>query len=197
MEILKESIDEVIKTSMEGSHALHNFHQSNLEILASLHHLPKPIACSAQICQTTPKCYTNYEPRVQNNLTQILVATNQVHSTDLIPSNWNNQLSWFDQSGVEKSNQEQRGYLDKKYIIRSNFHGNGPLTTDDSASILTFVVEPTQKSPIWVCQVQKGFLKYPVTDGELDVAAVGSITTHIPPSVDRYVPFIDGLKGLK
>lgn len=180
---------------MEGPHTLHNLHQTTIELLSSLNHLPKPISCSLQVCQTTPKCFTNYEPKIQNNLTSLIVATTNDYSNHLIPSNWKSQLSWFDIGGVEKSNLEQRGYLDKKFIIRSNFQGNGPITQNDSTSILTFLIETTQKNPIWICQVQKGFLKYPITDGELNIAATGSITSQISSTINRYIPFQDALKG--
>jgi hypothetical protein len=196
MEIFREALDDYIKASMEGPKTLHELHQYNLQILTSHHssHLPKPIACDVVVCGIVPKCFTNYEPRVQNDLTKIIVPTSVDHSSSL-PANWMTEISWFDQGGVKKSMDEKRGYMDKKYIVRSNFTGEGVLTFVDSASVLTIQINPTEKSPIWLCQVQKGFLKYPATDGELDVAASASIQTHVPLPLN--IPYVDGLKGLK
>lgn len=196
MEIFKESLDDYITASMEGEKTLHELHQTNSQILSSHHssRLPKPIACEEIVCGKTPQCYTNYEPKMKNNLTDIIVSTRRSNEPAL-PKNWMFEISWFDQTGVKKAIEEKRGYLDKKYIIRSNFTGEGALTTIDSDSILTVHINPTQKGPIWLCQVQKGFLKYPPSDGELDQAAALSIHTNIPLPVNLLAPFVDGLKG--
>lgn len=208
LEIFKEALDDVIVASMEGPKTLHDLRQQALEALTlSGAHLPKPVACDPQVCLKIPKCFTNYEPRIQNDLLERIVPTRdlpqssfpkssqQFSLASLLPLNWAYDLSWFDKAGVKKASDEQRGYLDQKYILRSNFSGSGPLTEEDGESVLTFLVEPSVRSPIWICQVQKGFLKYPSTDSELDVGASVSITSHVDHNVMR--SFHSGLKGFK
>jgi hypothetical protein len=180
LEIIKEALDEVITASMEGPKPLHELHQQALQTLPSPHHhhLPKPVACDEEVCLHSPKCFTNYEPRMQQDLLSLIVPTRE-HASTLLPLDWAYDLSWFDKVGVQKATAAGRGYLDKKFILRSNFSGSGPLKESDGESILTFLVEPSVKSAIWICQVQRGFLKYPPTDSELDSGAVLSLTPHV------------------
>ena len=209
LEIIKEGLDEVITASMEGSKPLHELHQQALRTLSPPHthrHLPKPVACEEEVCLKSPKCFTNYEPRMQHDLLGLIIPTQSSSpspsasqqpflSISNLPTDWTYDLSWFDKAGVQKAIDAGRGYLDKKFILRSNFSGMGQLKEGDDNSILTFLVEPSVRSPIWICQVQRGFLKYPPTDSELDTGAVLSLTSHVDTSLVQ--TFNGAMKGPK
>jgi hypothetical protein len=219
LEVAKEALTEVITASMEGPKTLHELHQQTAQTLAQLshasHHLPRPVACNKEVCLSDAQCFTNFEPRIQNDLLARVVPTRDIsHSVSLLhppvapssvarmplslasllPSNWIYDLSWFDKSGVLKAAADNRGYLDKKFILRSNFTGSGPV--EDGGSVLTLLVEPSRPGPLWLCQVQKGFLKYPSSDSELDVGARVALTSPAPlMGAAGSGSFREGLKG--
>jgi hypothetical protein len=216
LEAAKEALGEVITASMEGPKTLHELHQHTLQALAPpphSHRLPAPVACDKEVCLSDPKCFTNFEPRVQNDLLARVVPTRALTAAALspgpgsasskmpplslaalLPADWTYDISWFDKGGVQKSADDHRGYLDKKFILRSNFTGSGPLTEADAGSVLTFLVEPSLRGPLWLCQVQKGFLKYPSSDSELDVGARLTLTAHAP-ALSEAGAFTRGMNG--
>ena len=115
-------------------------------------HIP-PIACSpTEECRSEPKCFTDYLPRQKNSLSSIILG----------PTTWDLNVSFFDTKGVMTSLREGRGYIDRKmiFISRSN------------TSELYFKIEVSSPGSIWLCQLQKGFLKYPPTMGDLNQEAV-------------------------
>jgi len=89
-----------------------------------------------------PQCYTNYEPRMKNSLSEI-INNNK--------SNWTLNISFFDKSIIEKNIHRNLGYLDRKYIFIST----------GINSILTINIYNQQYARIWLCQCQKGFQRYP------------------------------------
>ncbi len=95
-----------------------------------------------------PQCFTNYEPRMMNTLDTLAVTPYL---------NWTKELSFFDVNGVHKSELRHLGYLDRKIIYISHAQG----------SFITFNIQVKNTSPIWLCECQKGFLKYPTTMADL------------------------------
>lgn len=79
------------------------------------------------------------------------------------------------------------GYVDRKYLY---------ISQGLNAS-LSFLIRTTRRGPVWLCECQKGFLKYPATMGDLDVAAnvfvkslpanqaMNPVTLTAPPPHDR------------
>lgn len=127
-------------------------------------------------------CFTDYLPRENNPLSSLLIgdptiAVNTFNETNNIaayvttmnylrkynasPYNWTFGISFLDIKGVEKNLKNNLGYYDRKYIYTS--HGIG--------SVLSFRVSSTKKHSIWICQCQKGFLKYPAYMTDLDVGS--------------------------
>lgn len=141
-----------------------------------------------------PLCYTAYEPRESNNLAQKVIDVGLfTQSTDLstirddnnklvsvidsllnmiqklcsyplvrdsnssMSASWSKELSFFDKSAVEKSIEQKLGYIDRKYVYISKGVG----------TTITIQVLVNNESPIWLCELQKGFLKYPVEYGDL------------------------------
>mmetsp|Transcript_379 Transcript_379/g.426 ORF Transcript_379/g.426 Transcript_379/m.426 type:complete len:663 (+) Transcript_379:83-2071(+) len=102
-----------------------------------------------------PQCLTDFQPRQAPGL------ASRVHGPF---SSWARDLAFFDKAAVDKNDRLGLGYLDRKYIYSSGgFIGSGlaiQLTIDNDFG-----------SPLWLCQLQKGFLKYPPTMGDLSVAA--------------------------
>jgi hypothetical protein len=128
-----------------------------------LNDMPKPVACHADACGSSSYCHTNYEPRMQNSLIENILNG---------LGNYTLELSFFDVKGVEKALQRGYGYLDRKNIFVS--HGQG--------DVLSFYVNTTHPRAMWLCECQKGFLKYPAVMGDLDAAAELFIETNVDPN---------------
>ena len=153
-------------------------------------------ACSADVCGSEAQCYTDYQPRVKNALASRIVDSSPIllslprcafNSTEegrrsmqatlhalatrasptAAPSadggnaSWTFGISFFDRSAVDRGFSRGLGYLDRKYIYASGGKG----------SFLSFAVDLTRCGAVWLCECQKGFLKYPATMGDLDGAA--------------------------
>lgn len=145
-----------------------------------------PKICSSEDCVSPSSCFTDFEPKMQNSLKSLVVGMKPL---DLrIPSAYNNftatettgrtdwtlELSFFDRSAVGKGIAKGYGYIDRKYIFLS--HGIN--------SIISFRIQPKKLvNPIWLCEVQKGFLKYPNNIGELDKAGKVYLFKDIPSSI--------------
>jgi hypothetical protein len=71
---------------------------------------------------------------------------------------WKKELSFFDVNGVSKGEEHHFGYLDRKYIY---------LSTGVGTSLYLFVSVKRDQKPIWLCECQKGFGKYPTTMSDL------------------------------
>ncbi len=133
------------------------------------------------ICDNA-NCFTDYLPRENNPLSSLLVGnpvigintfndTNNItaftstlkylHKYNASSYNWTFGISFFDVKGVEKSLKNNLGYYDRKYIYTSNGMG----------SVLSFRISPTKKHSIWICECQKGFLKYPANMNDLDIGS--------------------------
>ena len=116
----------------------------------------RPLVCLAEECDSPPQCFTNYEPRTHNSISDILLEQPGAHN------NWSLALSPFDAAAVAKAAARGMGYLDKKVIF----------TSGSAHKPLTMRISPRHdKSFIMVCEVQKGFSKYPADWGDLDKAA--------------------------
>lgn len=74
---------------------------------------------------------------------------------------WLRQLSPFDAKAVARGEAQHLGYLDRKYV----FWSQGP------GSSLQLEVRVRHISPIWLCELQKGFVQYPSTMADLDLGA--------------------------
>jgi hypothetical protein len=139
-----------------------------------------PVACFKEECSSEAYCFTDYQPRVsKDTLTARIVDSTLAYKWDLHPvgqivgwvqlksnetsANWTNEISFFDAAAVKKAEHNRLGYLDRKNIFVS--HGVG-------SQISFFVRVTSDKSPIWLCECQKGFLKYPSTMTDLDKGAL-------------------------
>jgi len=98
---------------------------------------------------------------VSNNLSSKVVGVGA--------KNWTHDLSFFDKNAVIKGEAKGLGYRDRKYIYSSN----------GQAHSLSFLFTTTTKAPVWICETQKGFLKYPSTMGDLDKAANVNLLTNV------------------
>lgn len=145
-----------------------------------------PKICSSEDCGHPSNCFTDFEPKMKNSLTSLVVGrqpldlripsiyNNNTANLASGKSDWTLELSFFDKTAVGKGIAKGYGYIDRKYIFLS--HGVN--------SIISFRIQPKKSvNPIWLCEVQKGFLKYPSNIGELDKAArvflFKDIPTHI------------------
>lgn len=142
-----------------------------------LHHsrVIPPVPSHYHIDETTypPNCFTDYEPRANRghsisamavNMSTLAPAWTQklMHSQ---PANssvfWQSLLSPFDANAVNKAQQRGLGYLDRKYAYFSQgLH-----------SVLSLKVHSYHAAPVWLCELQKGFLKYPASMTDLDAGA--------------------------
>lgn len=105
-----------------------------------------------------PQCFTDYQPRVGSSLSSILaVPLNSSNN-----SSWTKELSFFDAAAVARSEQRKYGYLDRKFLFVS--HG--------MKAKLQFRITVRHESKLWICEVQKGFGKYPETMSDLHDGAL-------------------------
>lgn len=109
-----------------------------------------PVPTEYNVSETNypPQCHTDYLPRMKNALEDIILSPK---------GNWTKELSFFDVNGVRKSESLHLGYLDRKILHISHEKG---------ASI-SFLVTVLHESPLWICECQKGFLKYPAYMADL------------------------------
>lgn len=131
------------------------------------HPLPKvPDHYQVPETQYAPTCYTDYLPRLSHSLQDQLIPS-------LTPDQpWSHELSFFDQRAVEKGERNHMGYLDRKIVYMSNGTGS-------SLSLKVTIKHP---SPLWLCELQKGFLKYPNTLTELHLGSNISLLLNYNPS---------------
>lgn len=125
--------------------------------LATIYRRPLPVVPAQYNLNETnhpATCYTDFEPREQNALTAQVLSTT-----------WTRNLSFFDVNGVEKAIQRGLGYLDRKYVYMSS----GPQTS------IAVKVTVSHTSRLWLCELQKGFLKYPAHMADLPEGAEVSI----------------------
>jgi hypothetical protein len=80
---------------------------------------------------------------------------------------WIRDLSWFDKNAIVKAEKKNVGYLDRKYIYLSN--GN--------QSVITFKIRNSVENVVWLCELQKGFGKYPPSMEDLDKGAI--VQVHV------------------
>lgn len=136
---------------------------------------PVPSKYNLPETSVPPTCHTSFEPRVSNALEDIIIPER---------SNWHSELSFLDKNAVEKSIALGRGYIDRKYISTSTGI-NSTLTLQvhvkgvngDSGSS-----KDDKSTPIWLCEVQKGFAKYPVSHADLPIGADVFIEYNAKPS---------------
>ena len=127
--------------------------------------LPSPVACDISVCGSQAQCFTQYEPRIDHSIESLRQLPEGVTRDT---STWTLGLSWFDVAGVKKAEDKGAGYLDKKFIYTSS-SPNEPLVLR---------IPSRSYNHIWLCQVQKGFLKYPAGMAELDAGAEVRVDLH-------------------
>lgn len=154
-----------------------------------------PQICSSEDCVNPSNCFTDFEPRMQNSLKSLVVGRKppdlripSIYNNDTIgdstslvgKSGWTLELSFFDKTAVGKGIAKGYGYIDRKYIFLS--HGVD--------SIISFRIQPRKSvNPVWLCEVQKGFLKYPSNVGELDKSGRFYLFKDIPTSIFNNASF--------
>lgn len=138
-------------------------------------HVIPPVPSHYHIDETTypPNCFTDYEPRATRGHSISAISVNlstlapawtlkQMHSQ---PANssifWQLLLSPFDANAVNKAQQRGLGYLDRKYAFFSQ----------GQHSVLSLKLHAYHSAPVWLCELQKGFLKYPASMADLDAGA--------------------------
>jgi hypothetical protein len=119
-----------------------------------------------------PNCYTNYEPRTLRDHSISSLIVNEtflppITTTSNSNMSWQLQLSPFDAKAVNKAEQRGLGYLDRKYA----FFSQGVYST------LYLHVHVNHHAPLWLCELQKGFLRYPATMTDLDLGA--EVTAYV------------------
>jgi hypothetical protein len=124
---------------------LHLLNETQLQSLSNIPTIPKTF--NIQEANQKPHCYTDFEPRIQNSISDIIFEK----------KNWYRNISFFDEKAVEKSILKNFGYIDRKYIFVS----------EKINATISFKIVVKHKNPIWVCEVQKGFLNYPSYMGSL------------------------------
>jgi len=70
---------------------------------------------------------------------------------------WSLNVSFFDKKSVEMSEKLGRGYIDKKLVFISS----------SNKTALDIALDISRNSSIWICELQKGFLSYPSSMGDL------------------------------
>jgi hypothetical protein len=143
LNLTHEHISTVTGQPTVTSRAVHAF---VTQYLRQIQEAPLPSVPAAynisELSSERPQCYTNFEPRVQNALSEIVVPQY---------SNWKSELSFLDAAAVLKSSAKGYGYIDRKYIY----------TSVGMNSTLVVTVRVSRPSAVWLCEVQKGFAKYP------------------------------------
>ena len=112
-----------------------------------------PIVCNPEECDSRPTCLTDYTPQILPSS-----LTKSIHDSH----NWTLDLSFFDKAAVIRAEAAGRGYLDKKYIYSSN--------TAHKPLMVRISPRRAPASFVLLCEVQKGFNKYPEGMGDLDKA---------------------------
>lgn len=106
-----------------------------------------------------PNCYTNFEPRMKNALSDIVITS---------LSHWTLNISFLDKVALEKNIHRHLGYLDRKNIFISS----------GINSILALNITNHHLAKIWICQCQKGFQRYPSYMADLHEGAELLIQLH-------------------
>lgn len=107
--------------------------------------------------------YYNYNYETENSVqkTNFFIQNPSPFITpeNIMTSDWEFGISFFDQNAVKKTVARGIVYNDLKYIFKSNGQG----------SKITFSIDvSTNNSRIWICQIQKTFAPYPKGTGELE-----------------------------
>jgi len=115
-----------------------------------------PIVCNPEECDSRPTCLTDYTPQQLQQPSSSLAKS--IHDSH----NWTLDLSFFDKAAVIRAEAAGRGYLDKKFIYSSN--------TIHKPLMVHISPRRAPASFVLLCEVQKGFNKYPEGMGDLDKA---------------------------
>jgi hypothetical protein len=149
LNLTHEHIPAVTGKPTVTSRAVHAFVTQYLRQIQEAPLPPVPVAYNiSELSSERPQCYTNFEPRVQNALSEIVLPQH---------SNWKSELSFLDAAAVLKSATKGYGYIDRKYVY----------TSVGINSTLVVTVRVSRPSAVWLCEVQKGFAKYPSTVADL------------------------------
>lgn len=133
---------------------------------------PVPSAYNiAELSNERPQCHTDFEPRMQNALADIIIGPY---------SNWKAGLSFLDAAAVEKSILKGHGYIDRKYIYTST-------GVNSTLAVTVQVSSASATSAVWLCEVQKGFAKYPSTAADLSDGADVYVDLHQGTTAGREV----------
>jgi hypothetical protein len=135
------------------------YSQAYLDMLQSVPPPAVPASYRTEETNFAPTCFTSFEPRQSHDLSQ------QIETRF---SNWTLQLSPFDRDAVQRNDKRHMGYLDRKYIHMST----GP------GSVLALRISSVGTNVLWLCEVQKGFAKYPSSMDDLNTGAEVFLWPH-------------------
>jgi hypothetical protein len=112
-------------------------------------------------------CFTSLEPKVTHSMEEIINTDNNAGifsngNKTASAVRWEKGISWMDEKAIQKAESRGMKYLDRKYIYLSQ--GN--------KTVISFNIQLTHENVIWLCELQKGFGKYPATMADLDQGAL-------------------------
>lgn len=190
VKVVSEELKQPRGESDRTSFVLYSIVSQYLEQLSLIEAPPVPAIYDLKELESigSSQCYTDLLPRLKNSLADQLIrcASDGKQTTggaavgvriedderwygSLNGVTWTRNLSFADANAVLKSEKAGRGYVDKKYVFYSTGVG--------SSISLPIKTTGTNNNPVWICEVQKGFSKYPDTMTDLDMGA--DIYVHI------------------
>jgi len=108
-----------------------------------------------------PKSLTSIRSSLAVNTSSLTTAAAAVDG-------WAVEIAWTDARAVSKAESYHLGYLDRKYIYTSR--GSAPLL---------LLIHTSRMGPLWLCELQKGFGKYPGNMGDLDTASAVYVHSNV------------------
>jgi hypothetical protein len=162
-DILQSAIESLLRVSPSGTenNDMQDSHLATI-LLASRRflrvHRPsrsiEPVSgCSDDICGSTPKCYTEFQP-LKAQVPSVGLKSRVVGKTD-----WPMELSIFDSAGAEKG--KSLGIIDRKMVFYST-----------NSSALSLRVTLSRRSSVWLCELQRSSKTYPPGYGNIDEESI-------------------------
>lgn len=129
--------------------------------------VPAPASCHPDICTHPSYCSTTFEPRVGNNLLDLvkLPAVSPTADSTTSSDKWHLRLYEADQDAVAHAKEKNLGYLDMKYVIQGN----------KAAGALKLEIETFQEGPVFLCEPPGVFGRTPRSAGTLSKDAAITI----------------------
>lgn len=209
LSLMEESLDAIINGKLDSGRPTGiPFYSRGGDVSSNLNAsvLQKSVQCESEVCSSVPNCYTDYQPREMNSLASLIVgrpkvfpqlsyyaynssATTQMNmdatmqqlsnraeiTSNAMNASWIFQLSMFDKKPVDNGVLMNLGYIDRKYIYVSNA----------KLSSISFLIHTTRINPVWICEVQKGFVQYPATFADLGNENATAVFLNEDVSVDE------------